>query len=315
MPSTLIESNESGRIAYDSLLVSDPTLLSVFKNRLSLKITKLLSETPSCGLDIARKLKIHEQKIYYHLKNLERAGIVYTISTERRHGMIAKIYSVVSPVIAAKLFDRGVELKEGTISTNISPEFSKFLSPFIENRRLNAKIIVGAPFPHGKYDATARHGTAILDFGIFLGSFLEENSGVNYLLDTEVLEQELKNSNLILIGNSKVNSIVNRFNQHLPIYFDEKKDFIITSKLTKQTYNYDYDGIILKCPNPLNENKFILVLAGKRSVGLLSAVIGIKKYLPEIMQENTKIRNIFAKVVTGIDNNSDGRIDDVKIRE
>lgn len=314
MPATLVESNENGRIVYDSLVVSDPAVLSAFNNKLSLRIIKVLSENPSCALDIARKLKVHEQKVYYHLRNLEKTGIVYTISSERRHGMIAKIYSVVSPVIAAKLFEKGVEIKD-SISLDISTEASKFFSPFIENGRLNAKIIIGAPYPHGKYEGTARHGIGLMDLGIFLGSLIKENNNLNYLLDIDVLEHELSNSNLILIGNSKINSVTQRFNSYLPIYFDERKEFAIVSKLTKQTYNDDYDAVILKYNNPLNKDKNILLLAGKRSVGLVSAVIAIKKYISEISKGNIKDKNLIAKVVSGMDRDADGRMDDVKIRE
>lgn len=314
MQAILIENDGNGRTAYDSLVITDPKAFSTLNSKLALKIVKSLAESPASAIDVSRKLKIHEQKVYYHMRRLEKAGIIYTISNEKRHGMIAKIFSVVSPVIAAKLYDKGVDVKDG-ISSNISQDVLKFFDPFIHDGSLNAKIILGAPLPHGPYGATARNDTTLLEWGIFLGKILNENNGFNYCLDTHVSDSDLKKNNLILIGNSKVNSITHKINSHLPIYFDEVKDFQITSKLTGEVYNYDYDAVILKVVSPFNSDKNILILAGKRSVGLISAVIAIKNHISEILRGNSKNKDIIAKVVTGLDKDSDGRIDAVKFAE
>lgn len=314
MQATLIENNGASRIAYDSLILDNPKAFSALNSKLALKIVKSLAETPVSAIDISRKLKIHEQKVYYHVRRLERAGIIYTISNEKRHGMIAKIYSVVSPVIAAKLHNKGVEVKD-SVSFNVSPDILKFFDPFIRNGLLNAKIIIGAPIPHGSYGATARHDTALFEFGIFLGRFLNETNGFSYYQDTQVSDSDLKKDNIILIGNSKTNSITHKLNSHLPIYFDEGKDFQITSKLTGSSYNFDYDAVILKVLNPFNTEKYVLLIAGKRSAGLISAVTAIKNHSMEILQGNSKNRSIIAKVVSGLDKDSDGKIDAVKFLE
>ena len=39
---------------------------------LALKIVKLLVKKPMYPIEIAKELKVHEQKIYYHIKNLEK---------------------------------------------------------------------------------------------------------------------------------------------------------------------------------------------------------------------------------------------------
>jgi len=314
MQAILIENNGTGRMAYDSLILDNPKAFSALNSKVALKIVKSLAETPVSPIDLSRKLKIHEQKVYYHVRRLERAGLIYTISNEKRHGMIAKIYSVVSPVISAKLYEKGVEVKDN-ISLNVSQDTVKFFDPFIQDGLLNANIVIGDPAPHGPYGATARHDTALFGFGIFLGGLLNENNGFNYYLDTHVLSNDLKKSNLILIGNSKTNSITHNINSNLPIYFDETKDFQITSKLTGQVYNYDYDSIILKTTNPFNSDKSLLLLAGKRSIGLVSAMIAIKNHILEILQGNDKNKNIIAKVVSGLDKNSDGVIDSIKFLE
>jgi len=311
MSSTLIESNENGRVAYDSLLVSDPTVLSALGSRISLKIIKTLSENPLCALDIARKLKIHEQKIYYHLKNLERSGVVYTISSERRHGMIAKIYSVVSPVIAAKLFDKGFEFKE---TYNIIPSsiLTNFFYPFVENGKLNAKIIIGDPYPHGKYDTGGAEGAHISDLLLFLGKFLNEFNFPNYKLDTEVTSEDLKD-NLILIGSNRTNTIIEKMNSNLPIYFDSEKSAVVSSN-TKNIYKDDGIGVILKSKNPFNQKKMILVIGSLRTRGIRSSIICILRYL-ENRFKNLKNNDEIAIVAQGFDKDGDRIIDEIKFLE
>ncbi len=314
MQATLIENNGNGKMAYDSLILDNPKSFSALNSKVAMKIVKSLAESPVSAIDVSRKLKIHEQKVYYHMRRLERAGIIYTISNEKRHGMIAKIYSVVSPVISAKLYEKGVEVKEN-ISTQISTETINFFEPFIQDGILNAKIIIGSPSPHGSYNATARHDTVLLDFGIFLGKFLNWNNSLQYLLDTQVSDSDLKNSNIILIGNTKTNSVSHALNSHFPIYFDDQKDFIIKSKLTGQSYNYDYDAVILKMKNPLNDDKSLMLIAGKRSSGLATAILAIKNNISEILRGNDGNKGIIARVVSGLDKNSDGIIDSVKFLE
>lgn len=308
----LIDSNENGKFAYDSLLISDPTKLSALNNKLSLRIIKALAENPCCALDIARKLKVHEQKVYYHLKNLEKAGIVYTISSERRHGMIAKIYSVVSPVVAAKLFEKGTEIKEDFNTQFSSQALINFFTPFIENGKFNAKIVIGDPYPHGKYDTGGSEGAHITDFLIFLGELLNDFSHPNYKLDTEITQEELKN-NLILIGNNRTNTVIDKLGQNLPVYFDSEKISIISSK-TKNVYKDDGTGVVLKTKNPFNTKKSILLVGSLRSRGIRTSTISILNYVEKIFKNLKNTDEIFI-IAQGLDKDGDGIIDEAKILE
>lgn len=312
MPATLIENNDNGRIAYDSLILSDPRSLSVLNSRISMKIVKLLAESPCCAIDVARKLKIHEQKIYYHLRNLEKAGIVYIVSQERRHGMIARNYSVVSPVVAAKLFDRGVEIKEGG-EIGLPPEAVKFFHPFIENGIFNSKIIVGNPYPHGKYDTGGLDACYGIDLALFIGGLCKHNGFPVLKLDTLIKENELK-ENLIIVGGPMTNSITLKLNPYIPFFFDEKENLSITSKFSKVSYKDDSVGIIIKMPNPFNGKKSILLLAGRRTRGTQAAVLAITKCFSNVFT-NTKDGIEIAKIVRGIDEDSDDYTDNVKVLE
>jgi DNA-binding transcriptional ArsR family regulator len=302
----VIEETEEGQKAFKTL-VTNPKNLNVFNSELSLKVLHELSKQPACAMDIARKLKQHEQKIYYHIRRLEKTGIVKLIRREERAGALAKIYSISYPFLSVKLFDGEYLLDVKTKAKEL-----EFFKPFIENGELDAIIIVGSPDPHGKYGAQASDGSVGIDFALFLGMFLN-NVSTNYKLDTEVRDEELKN-NLILIGGPKANILIDKINDKLPIYFDTKHEFNLVSSFSKSVYTSDDIGVILKMTNPYNKNKEILVLSGKRFKGTRAAVIAITKHLKEI-QGGNKHNGEIARVVQGIDRDADGRIDDVEFLE
>jgi len=74
-------------------------------------------------------------------------------------------------------------------------------------------------------------------------------------------------------------------------------------------------GIIERIKNPFNEDKEIIVLSGKRFKGTRAAIIGLMNYLEEVEKGNNFDQNVIAKVVLGVDRDSDGRVDDVKFLE
>jgi predicted transcriptional regulator len=57
-------------------IFEDPQKLKMILNRLSWKILVMLSEREMYPLEIAKKLGIHEQKVYYHIRKLARAGAI-----------------------------------------------------------------------------------------------------------------------------------------------------------------------------------------------------------------------------------------------
>lgn len=100
----LIEETENGQKAYETFLIKNPGSLSILSNKLTLRILEELGKEPSCPMDVARRLKEHEQKIYYHIRKLEKLGLIKLDRVEERVGAVAKIYSPVSSVISSKLF-------------------------------------------------------------------------------------------------------------------------------------------------------------------------------------------------------------------
>lgn len=305
-----IEETKDGQKAYKALELK-PKSFNVLNSELAQKILDELAKKPSCAMDIARKLKEHEQKIYYHLRRLEGAGVITLEGTEERVGAIAKIYSVSHPYLAIKLFDG-----EHLTDVKTKAREIEFFKPFIENGKLNATIVVGSPDPHGKYGVQALDGSVGIDLALFLGTFLK-NAKPNYKLDTELTEKDMKD-NLIIIGGPKANIVIDKFNKDLPLYFDTKHGFSIVSSFTKSVYSSDDIGIIIKMKNPLSKNKngdkYILVLSGIRFKGTRTAIIALIKHMREV-QAGNQFDGGVARVVRGIDKDADGRIDDVEFLE
>ena len=248
----LVEETKEGQKAYKTLLIDNPRLFSTLSNELALKILREIAKYPSCAMDVARRLNVHEQKIYYHMRNLEKLGLIKVERTEERVGAIAKIYSVVYPVVSFKLFE-GECIKD----VKTRAEELDFLKPFIENGKFNSLIIVGSPDPHGKYKAPASDGYCAIDLGMFLGQFVKNPSLPYYKLDTQVREKDLDN-NIILIGGPKTNIIAERINKKLPIYFDYSEELLewnIVSSITKTIYRETQIGFVVRICNPFSEEK------------------------------------------------------------
>lgn len=303
------EENEEQKV-YNSLLIKDPKILGILSSELAQKIIEVLSKQPSSAMDVARKLKRHEQNIYYHFRNLEKAGLIKLIKTEERVGALAKIYAVQFPVVSFKLFDRSIVTAMKTRANHV-----KFFEPFIKDGELNAMIVVGSPDPHGKYGATASDGLAAIDLALFLGNLTKASPLPNYKLDTEMKDSDYKNNNLILVGGPKANIAVDKANKSMPLYFDFHREWNIVSPFSKQVYVEDDIGILAKMKSPFNDEKHVLVVAGKRFKGTRACILALLKKLSDVEKGNKFDPSVIAKVVEGIDRDADGKIDDVRFLE
>lgn len=288
-------------------LVMKPTGFNALNSQLAVRILEEMGKKPQCAMDVARKLKEHEQKIYYHIRRLEHAGIVKLLKREERVGGLAKIYEVSHPYISFKLFDG-----EHLTDVKTKPKELDFFKSFIKDGKFDGIIVVGSPDHHGKYGAQASDGSAAIDIALLIGSFLNKVTP-NYKLDTEFREEDLKN-NLVLVGGPKANILIDRINSKLPIYFDTKNEFDIVSSFTKSVYNEDNTGVIVKMENPFAKGKEILLLSGKRFKGTKAAILGLMKYLKNL-EDGNKFEEGIARVVHGIDRDADGIIDDVEFLE
>jgi DNA-binding transcriptional ArsR family regulator len=279
-------------------------------SELAVKILKLLAQKPMYPVELAKELKVHEQKIYYHIRNLEAIGAIKVVKEEEKQGATAKYYFAEKPAFVIKLKDLQNTQKIFQLKGD-----SDFLEPFIKDGQLNALIIVGSPDPHGPEKARSRDGYYGMDLALFLGTFLNYVPKLNVKLDTEAHDSELRSNNLILIGGPIVNKATELVNSKLPIRFEKDEQWAIKSTISGNVYPTDESGLIVKTKNPLNPEKSVLVVSGKRHSGTRAAIIAFLKHFKEIKEGNIHNKAIKAKVVEGIDLDSDGIVDDVEIRE
>lgn len=275
---------------------------------LAQRIMQELLHMPSYPRALAKKLGEHEQKIYYHIRNLESAGVITVIDTKTIGGAKANIYSLKKPAIVIRL---GAFEDCHAVMGKQDPEF---LKPFIEDGQLNAVIVAGSPDPHGPEMARSRDGYYGMDIALFFGTFLSSVRGPCVKLDTEAREEDLK-ENLILIGGPIVNNITRKINNKLPIKFDKKRNWAVFSKISNKYYLADEIGIIVKTKNPFNSRKRLLLIAGKKHMGTRAAMLAFLKHFDKICEGNRFNPKQHAKVVEGRDFDADGIVDDVEVHE
>lgn len=306
----LVEKGRENQRVYNTVLVK-PESLNVFSNGLPMKIVRELGKQPQCAMDLARKLKEHEQNVYYHLKRLKNAGLIRLLNEENRAGMTAKIYELVSPVVAAKLHEDGYRLEEARIDTT-DPAIAQFFDPFIKNGKLNAKIIFGDPYPHGEYDAVAKDGLYTFDLAMMFGKIVKNLKFLSYVLDTEIKKEDL-NENLILIGNAKTNVLIHKINDMLPVYFDKDTGWAITSRSSKNIYDDPRIGIVVKCDSPFNPRKKILIVGGNGTRGTKAGIIALTQHVDELKDIIDGGKT--GVIVEGVDKDGDMVIDSARIVE
>jgi hypothetical protein len=290
-------------------LLESPEALKNLTSGLGWRILQELAE-PSCPMDIAKRLGVHEQKVYYYINKFKASELIREIKRERRHGTTAVFYQVKDYAFGFRMA-KTPEAQELKIS---SPRHSRMMEPFVSGGRLNSRIIVGSPDPHGPWKARASDSCCAIDFALFLGAFTDGTAAPNYRLDTEIRERDLR-GNLILIGGPAVNMITNRINPKLPVSINMRHEIKIFSSLSRKSYAEDENGMVASVENPWDKGSRILVAAGKRFQGTRSAVIALITKPEKIFSGNRHDKSIIAKVVRGYDMDGDGIIDSAEVLE
>jgi DNA-binding transcriptional ArsR family regulator len=285
--------------------IADMEKLRVLFDPTRWRIAQELAVEPAYSAAVAKKLKLNEQVVYYHIRQLEKAGLIKVARTEEKQGAVARYYSLVSPAFA--LIARQEWSAEG-----VRGQPPSIFHDFIVGGRMNCRIIVGSPDPHGPHKARARDCYFGLDLALFMGSLCNAITPVTKL-DTEIREKDLED-NLICIGGPVTNMVTARFINEMPLYFKTTDGWAICSKLSNAEYIEDAAGLIIRIPNPLKEGKHIIIIAGKGIEGTKAAVIALTKH-PDADWRNLHDKKTYAKVVEGIDVDGDGVIDDVEFRE
>jgi len=291
-------------------IFEDPTRFRRVLNEQSWRVLKLLSEEPLYPAEIAKRLRTHEQKIYYHIRNLKQAGLITVVKEEEISGATAKYYRPTVPAF-------GFEISKSSISVparkHMNGKIRAFFTPHIRDSKLDATIVVGSPDPHGPFKATGRDGHYAIQLGLFLGQYVDLPDHFVPKLDVDIKAEKDEAKNLILIGGPGTNILTAEINKQLPLRFNEKNYWAGILGL-KNIYTSASSGLIAKIPNPYDEGKSIIALAGLRSVGTKATVIALTKFTDTVFKSYSG-QEEWARVVQGFDLDGDGKVDSVEILE
>ncbi len=307
--------DRDGDTYYKEVRVEEhPERLRGLLNETRWKILRLLAERPRYPAEIAQQLEMHEQKVYYHIRELEDSGLIEVADREERGGAVAKYYRVTDYGFVLELPFGEERLTD--FSVREEPEqLRAFLHPHIQNGAVNTRIVVGSPDPHGPHQVRARDTHLSTDIGLFLGQY-GAFDGRATELDVDVKSAEQYGGNMILIGGPLTNMVTAEVNAHLPIKFrTENFPFReLESTQTGNTYDEDSVGFINKVPNPHDPESSIIAVAGVRMNGTVAAVLALTEHHDEVL-EGYDGEEKWGVVVQGRDMDGDGRIDAVDVLE
>jgi DNA-binding transcriptional ArsR family regulator len=294
-------------------------LLQMVLGSLSWKILTMLSKKEMYPLEIAKELGMHEQKVYYHIRLLAKAGAITVEREEKKKGATAKYYRTVSPAFGIE-FPQGYTPIQNMCTLSLDKQLQDFFREFVSNGIFDGKIVVGSPQPHGPFKTSARDGHYAAHLALFLGQFAKMPSEFAVKLDVDVKVEKEEKNNLILVGGPGTNLLTQEINAYLPIKFimqSSEQGFLLgglRSEKTLQVYTSDVSGLVAKIVNPWDSTKRIVILAGNKAVGTKACVLALTNFWKKTLQKY-KGQDPFAVVIQGFDLDGDGKVDSIEVNE
>jgi DNA-binding transcriptional ArsR family regulator len=315
----LLQDNGNIQEVKEISIINDSQKLKMILGSLSWKILTMLSKKEMYPLEIARQLGMHEQKVYYHIRKLGKAGAIAVVREEKKKGATAKYYKTVSPAFGIE-FPNGYREIQNLCQLSIDKQLQEFFKEFISNGVFDGKIVVGSPQPHGPFKTSARDGHYAAHLALFIGQFAKMPTEFAVKLDVDVKVEKEEKNNLILVGGPGTNLLTQEINEHLPIKFimhSSEQGFLLgglSSKKTLQVYTSDSAGLIAKIVNPWDKTKRIVVLAGNKAVGTKACVLALTNFWKKTIAKYTG-EETFAVVIHGFDLDGDGKVDSIEVNE
>ncbi|XES76214.1 MAG: helix-turn-helix domain-containing protein [Candidatus Bathyarchaeia archaeon] len=301
-------------------VMQNPRDLKLVLSSLSWNILTLLNEKAMYPMQVARALGMHEQKIYYHIRKLERSGVIFVEREEKKKGAIAKYYRTVSPAFGIE-FSNGYKPMQRPSLLAVSQQIQDFFAGFLTaDGAFDGKIVVGSPTPHGPFKTSARDGHYAAHLTFFLGQFVKMPEDFAIKLDVDVKAEKEERNNLLLVGGPGTNLITQELNEHLPIRFNMQstaQGYLfggLVSQKTGLVYTADVAGLIANIPNPWDSSKRVIVLAGNKAVGTKACVLALTNFWKKTLHAYHGEEN-FAAVIQGYDLDGDGKVDSIEVPE
>ncbi len=309
---TLTREADSGGERMRTLILDSPEALGALNNPLRTRMLELLYHTPRYPAELAKELHMHEQKVYYHIKQLLNAGFLVEEERKEIRGTVAKRYRTSALAYSIVLSQEWEAAREGMRE---GPKEARwFFSPFLDGDRLSGAIVVGSPDPHGRYKSYARDGHYAVELSLFLGNIAGMPEDFGVLLDVDVKKEKRYDADMILIGGPITNSITEEINGKLPVTFLENPTGIESRRSGKRYFN-ETVGVVECVKSPFAPSRHILLIAGVRAIGTKSAILALTREKNLIQKAYTAKNREFSLVVEGFDLDGDGKVDSIEILE
>ena len=291
-----------------SVIVDNPKVFRVVSTDIGYRILNAIAEGTGYPAEIARKLNLSKQLVYYYIRRFERGGLVSLVGGDNIRGGHAQLYRVSADALTLVINRQGWR----KAARDIPRRLADFLNPVVRSGKLDGLVVVGSPHPHGPNMAVASDGHYAFQLGLFLGQYVETPEAFKIRLDVDVKAEKLYDNNMILLGGPGVNLITAEINNLLPIRFNEKNYWAgIVSE--NQIYTSEFTGLVAKVK--MHNGKYALLLAGLRAVGTKAAVIMLTTRWRELLRRYNPSAEQWAAVVLGLDLDGDGKIDSARLLE
>lgn len=301
-------------------IMQDAHKLQMILGKLSWHILTMLAKKEMYPLEIAKQLGVHEQKIYYHIKKLAKAGAIKIVREEKRKGATAKYYKTTSPAFGIELSEEYVTIQHVQLQ-RVDKQLQDFFKEYISREgTLDGKIVVGSPTPHGPFKTSGRDGHYAAHLALFIGQLARMPEDFIVKLDVDVKAEKEEKNNLILVGGPGTNLLTQEVNEYLPVKFNmqsSNQGFLfggLMSEKTQRIYTADAIGVIAKIVNPWDSTKRIMILAGNKAVGTKACVIALTNFWRKTLQQYQG-EDTFATVIQGFDLDGDGKVDSIEVME
>src|SRR6266487_2220547 len=103
----LVEDTPQGAVGREAEILEKPERVAPLSSPLAWRILQELARAPDYPNALAARLNVHEQKVYYHVRRLERAGLLEVIREESKRGASARVLAPTADAFAVVLKGRG----------------------------------------------------------------------------------------------------------------------------------------------------------------------------------------------------------------
>ncbi|HUH99472.1 MAG TPA: helix-turn-helix domain-containing protein [Nitrososphaerales archaeon] len=309
----LVDPKLSDRRAKRVLADTDPSDFFPAAAGLGHRILSLLARGPDYPSNIARQLKLYHQAVYYHMKKLERAGLVKRAAQTTVRGGKAQLYSLAADGYAIEFDTKGEEFGPPAALSR-SAKLGRFLKEFITaDSQFDGWIVVGSPEAHGPNRTQGRDGHYAIQLGFALGQFVSLPRRFPVKLDVDLKVEKLLASNLLLVGGPRTNVISGELNPHMPVRFSEEGFFGAIVDGSGRKYLSEFDSVLTKIRNPWNQERVCVVAAGLSGAATKAAIIGLTNMADYVLEGYDEQADAFSVVLHGLDMDGDGKVDSVEI--